>query len=203
MIEIDNLIDKILDVESSSASVYNSSATVTTTAEKKPSTTDCYRQPQQYESTANCSQRQTDIRQSQAHSAERSDGDSDSTAKLYGQDDASLLQINNNVATSASVAVATTSTAKQTKGVRNALMSEMVDFSSLNSMISTQQDNATGQYFLFLFIFIVFCSFQHQHLLLHNYKFVHIPTIKCQLQIRHWHLAINHISSAFTGRGVL
>lgn len=136
LLEIDNLIDKMLDVESSSSSVYNSSSS-TATAAKKRSATDCYQPPQQYGSCANDShQSQANIRQSQAHQS-RPDDNSPST-KLYGNDLAPLLQMNNDAATSA--------TMKQ-KGVRNALISEMVDYSSLNSMISTQQDNATGQYF--------------------------------------------------------
>lgn len=134
LLEIDNLIDKILDAESSSSSVYNSSATVPTTATKEPSATDCYQPPQQYEPTANESYRsQDDLRRSQALSS-RSVDNSHSTAKLYGNDVAPLLQINNSTAAAAA-------TTNQTKGVRNALISEMVDFNSLNSMISTQQDN--------------------------------------------------------------
>lgn len=138
LLEIDNLIDKILDAESSSSSVYNSSATVPTTATKEPSATDCYQPPQQYETTANESYRsQDDLRRSQALSS-RSVDNSHSTAKLYGNDVAPILQINNSAAVATAAATAST---KQTKGVRNALISEMVDFNSLNSMISTQQDN--------------------------------------------------------------
>lgn len=141
MIEIDNLLDKILDVESSSASMYDSSVAVATTGAKKSSTTECYRPSQQYESSAiGSNQRQTDARPSETHSAQS--GKNDSTAKFYGQDDVPLLQVNNNISTAAAVST------KQTKGVRNALMSELDDFNSLNSMIATQQDNATGQYFL-------------------------------------------------------
>lgn len=135
LLEIDNLIDKMLDVESSSSSVYNSTlAAATATTAKKRSTTDCYQPPQQYESSANDShQSQATIRQSQPHQTHQI-SNSPST-KLYGSDVAPLLQMNNNATTSA--------TMKQ-KGVRNALISEMVNYSSLNSMISTQPDNATG-----------------------------------------------------------
>lgn len=133
MLELDNLIDKILDIVPSSSSLYNESVTATKSVAKISSATDCSQQPQQYEQTVNDShQCQADVRQSQAHSTQPDDNNH-STAKLYGNTVASLSQINNNATVS-----------KQTKGVRNALMSEMVDFSSLNSIISSQQDNATG-----------------------------------------------------------
>lgn len=152
MLELDNLIDKIYPMEGSTSASVAAMATPTTTTDtamttmatapetaalaKKPTTTNCYQPSQQYQSAAtNTLQSQTNIRQSQSHTMPAADSSSHSSSAV------DVVQSSLNGTNTMPV-----TTSKQTKGVRNALISEMVDFGSLNSMISTQQDNANGEY---------------------------------------------------------